>query len=201
MQNRSKMIKTLTQLPDTDTHLKEVTVNSAPVYEGIFLKMHRDSVQLPNGQLAQREYLIHPGAVAILPLMDDGSVLMERQYRYPLQRAMLEIPAGKLELGEDPLECAQRELREETGFVANEWIFLGKIHPVISYSTEFIDIYLAKGLSPGEAALDDEEFLDVFKASMEEISQWIQAGVITDVKTIISHYWLKDYLMKTNPPA
>jgi ADP-ribose pyrophosphatase len=119
---------------------------------------------------------------------------MERQFRYPLHKAILEIPAGKLEFGEDPLLCAKRELKEETGFEASEWIFLGKIHPVISYSTEFIDIYLAKGLVQGPAKLDEEEFLDVFRATIPEISELIKKGLITDVKTIISHYWLKDYL-------
>jgi ADP-ribose pyrophosphatase len=111
-----------------------------------------------------------------------------------MQQAILEIPAGKLDFGEDPLLCAKRELKEETGFEANEWIFLGKIHPVISYSTEFIDIYLAKGLVQGQSKLDDEEFLDTFRATLPEISEWIKKGLITDVKTIISHYWLKDYL-------
>ena len=194
MSNPQKPVKVFSELPENDEHLKEDTLDSNLVYEGLFLKLYQDAVQLPNGKIAKREYIKHPGAVAIVPLFNDHSVLLERQYRYPLNKAILEIPAGKLEFGEDPLECAKRELKEETGFEANEWIFLGKIHPVISYSTEFIDIYLAKGLVQGAAKLDEEEFLDTFSASIQEISDWIKAGVITDVKTIISHYWLKDYL-------
>jgi ADP-ribose pyrophosphatase len=194
MTSSKNPVKKFSDLPENDAHLKEQTLDSHLAYEGLFLKMYKDDVQLPNGKTAQREYIKHPGAVAIVPLFDDHSVLLERQYRYPLERAILEIPAGKLEFGEDPLECAKRELKEETGFEASEWIFLGKIHPVISYSTEFIDIYLAKGLIQGFAKLDDEEFLDTFQATLQEVNDWIKSGVITDVKTIISHYWLKDYL-------
>lgn len=190
------MTKSLQDLPEGEVHLEEKKVTSKLVHDGIYLKMYQDQVSLPNGNLAIREYLEHPGAVAIVPMFDDGSILMERQYRYPLSRAILEIPAGKLDVGEDPLECAKRELKEETGFEADEWILLGRIHPVISYSTEFIDIYLAKGLHQGNAQLDDEEFLDIFKASMEDIHSWILNGKISDVKTIISHYWLKDYFLK-----
>ena len=136
-------------------------------------------------------YLEHPGAVAILAVLDDGRVLLERQYRYPISQAVIEIPAGKLNTGEDPLLCAQRELQEETGYTAKHWSKIRRIHPVISYSTEFIDIYLAEGLSPGPALLDDEEFLDVFAAPLEELLNWVETGKITDVKTIISTYWLE----------
>ena len=148
---------------------------------------------LPDGKSAGREYLIHPGAVAIIPVLPDGRVLLERQYRYPLQQAFIEIPAGKLDPGEDTLTCAKRELEEETGFVAKEWIFLGKIHPIISHSTEFIDIYLAKDLTKTQTNLDDGEILDIFGATKKEIGEWIKEGKITDVKTIISFYWLNAF--------
>jgi ADP-ribose pyrophosphatase len=194
MSSNKSELKSFSELSETDDHLKETTLDSRLAYDGLFLKVFSDEVQLPNQNLANREFIKHPGAVAIVPLFDDNSVLLERQYRYPMHQAILEIPAGKLEFGEDPLLCAKRELKEETGYEAKEWIFLGKIHPVISYSTEFIDIYLAKGLVQGQAALDDEEFLDIFRATLPEISEWIKKGSITDVKTIISHYWLKDYL-------
>jgi len=194
MSSNKSELKNFSELSERDDHLKETTLDSRLAYDGLFLKVFSDEVQLPNQKLANREFIKHPGAVAIVPLFDDNSVLLERQYRYPMHQAILEIPAGKLEFGEDPLLCAKRELKEETGYEAKEWIFLGKIHPVISYSTEFIDIYLAKGLVQGQAALDDEEFLDIFKATLPEISEWIKKGSITDVKTIISHYWLKDYL-------
>jgi len=183
--------KSFRDLAHDDEHLAEKKISGEGVYDGIFLKMKRDTVALPNGQYAVREYLEHPGAVAILAILDDGRVLLERQYRYPIAQAVIEIPAGKLNTGEDPLLCAQRELQEETGYTAKHWSKIRRIHPVISYSTEFIDIYLAEGLSPGPALLDDEEFLDVFAAPLEELLNWVETGKITDVKTIISTYWLE----------
>ena len=183
--------KSFQDLAHDDEHLAEKKISGEGVYDGIFLKMKRDTVSLPDGQHAVREYLEHPGAVAILAVLDDGRVLLERQYRYPIAQAVIEIPAGKLNTGEDPLLCAQRELQEETGYTAKHWSKIRRIHPVISYSTEFIDIYLAEGLSPGPARLDEEEFLDVFASPLEELLNWVETGKITDVKTIISTYWLE----------
>jgi len=183
--------KSFQDLAHDDEHLAEKKISGEGVYDGIFLKMKRDTVSLPDGQHAVREYLEHPGAVAILAVFDDGRILLERQYRYPIAQAVIEIPAGKLNTGEDPLLCAQRELQEETGYTAKHWSKIRRIHPVISYSTEFIDIYLAEGLSPGPARLDEEEFLDVFAAPLEELLHWVEMGKITDVKTIISTYWLE----------
>jgi len=183
--------KSFQDLAHDDEHLAEKKISGEGVYDGIFLKMKRDTVLLPDGQHAVREYLEHPGAVAILAVLDDGRILLERQYRYPIAQAVIEIPAGKLNAGEDPLLCAQRELQEETGYTAKHWSKIRRIHPVISYSTEFIDIYLAEGLSPGPARLDEEEFLDVFAAPLEELLHWVEMGKITDVKTIISTYWLE----------
>ena len=183
--------KSFQDLAHDDEHLAEKKISGESVYDGIFLKMKRDTVLLPDGQHAVREYLEHPGAVAILAVLDDGRILLERQYRYPIAQAVIEIPAGKLNAGEDPLLCAQRELQEETGYTAKHWSKIRRIHPVISYSTEFIDIYLAEGLSPGPARLDEEEFLDVFAAPLEELLHWVEMGKITDVKTIISTYWLE----------
>jgi ADP-ribose pyrophosphatase len=185
--------KSLSDLAIGDTHLREERVSGEAIYDGIFLQMKRDVVRLPDGAEAMREYLTHPGAVAILALLDDGRVVMERQYRYPIAKACLEIPAGKLEIGEDPLLCAQRELLEETGYTASKWSFIRRINPVISYSTEFIDIYLAQGLIEGKRQLDAEEFLDVFAAPLEDLLRWVEDGEITDVKTIISSYWLERY--------
>jgi ADP-ribose pyrophosphatase len=183
--------KSFKDLAHDDEHLAEKKISGEGVYDGIFLKMKRDTVALPDGQYAVREYLEHPGAVAILAILDDGRILLERQYRYPIAQAVIEIPAGKLNTGEDPLLCAQRELQEETGYTAKHWSKIRRIHPVISYSTEFIDIYLAEGLSPGPARLDEEEFLDVFASPLEELLNWVETGKITDVKTIISTYWLE----------
>jgi len=185
--------KSLHDLPTGDAHLKEERIDTQDLHHGIFLNMKRDTVRMPDGSKAVREYLTHPGAVAIVAILDDGRILLERQYRYPVARVCMEIPAGKLDLGEDPLICAQRELQEETGYTATKWSYIRRIHPVISYSTEFIDIYLAEGLSKGERQLDDEEFLDVFAASLVELLALVEEGAITDVKTTISAYWLDRY--------
>ncbi len=182
--------KSFQDLPSGDAHLREERISGEDIYGGIFLNMKRDKVSLPDGGEAVREYLTHPGAVAVLAILDDGRVLLERQYRYPIAKACIEIPAGKLEIGEDPLLCAKRELEEETGYTATKWSYIRRIHPVISYSTEFIDIYLAEGLMPGKSHLDDEEFLDVFAAPLEQLLAWVEDGEITDVKTTISTYWL-----------
>ena len=185
--------KSFDDLPAGDVHLREQRISGEDVYGGIFLKMKRDKVALPNNEEAVREYLTHPGAVAILAILDDGRVLLERQYRYPIAKACIEIPAGKLDPNEDHLVCAQRELEEETGYTAKKWSFIRRIHPVISYSTEFIDIYLAENLLPGKSNLDEEEFLDVFAAPLDQLIGWIEGGEITDVKTTISAYWLDRY--------
>ena len=194
--------KSFKDLPSGDSHLREKRISGEDVYGGIFLKMKRDKISLPNGEEAVREYLTHPGAVAIVAILDDGRVLLECQYRYLIAKACIEIPAGKLELGEDHLLCAKRELEEETGYTARKWSYIRRIHPVISYSTELIDIYLAEDLVPGKSHLDDEEFLDVFAAPLEQLIGWVEDGEITDVKTTISAYWLDRYrrgLVKPTP--
>ena len=194
--------KSFNDLPAGDSHLREERISGEDIYGGIFLKMKRDKIALPNGEEAVREYLTHPGAVAVVAILDDGRVLLERQYRYPIAKACIEIPAGKLEIGEDHLLCAKRELEEETGYSAKKWSYIRRIHPVISYSTELIDIYLAEDLVPGKSHLDDEEFLDVFAAPLEQLIGWVEDGEITDVKTTISAYWLDRYrrgLVKPTP--
>ena len=185
--------KSLLDLPLAAGHLHEERISGEDIYSGIFLNMKRDLVSLPDGKEAIREYLTHPGAVAIVAILDDGRVILERQYRYPVGMACSEIPAGKLDSGEDPLICAQRELKEETGYAASRWSFIRRIHPVIAYSTEFIDIYLAEGVVAGKSHLDEEEFLDVFAAPLEDLIRWVEEGSVTDVKTIISAYWLDRY--------
>lgn len=194
--------KSFKDLPAGNSHLLEKRISGEDIYGGIFLKMKRDKISLPNGEEAVREYLTHPGAVAIVAILDDGRVLLERQYRYPIAKACIEIPAGKLEIGEDHLLCAKRELEEETGYTAKKWSYIRRIHPVISYSTELIDIYFAEDLIPGKSHLDDEEFLDVFAAPLEQLIGWVEDGEITDVKTTISAYWLDRYrrgLVKPTP--
>jgi len=193
--------KSLHDLPPGDQHLREERISGEDIYGGIFLNMKRDRVSLPDGQEAVREYLTHPGAVAILAILDDGRILLERQYRYPIAKVCMEIPAGKLDPNEEPLVCAQRELEEETGYSASKWSYIRRIHPEISYSTEFIDIYLAEGLLPGKSRLDEEEFLDVFAAPLDEILAWVEQGVITDVKTTIAIYWLDRYRRNLVKPS
>jgi ADP-ribose pyrophosphatase len=177
-----------------DPALAETCVESTTLYAGNFLTLKRDTVALPDGKHATREFVEHPGAVMVIPLFDDGRVLMERQYRYPLSRVMTEFPAGKLDPHEGALACAKRELREETGYTAREYVYLARIHPVISYSTEFIDIYLARGLTEGDADLDDGEFLETFTSTLPELLERVRTGQITDVKTIIGTFWLEKAL-------
>jgi ADP-ribose pyrophosphatase len=177
-----------------DKHLKETKIDGEVVYDGHFLKVQRDTVRLPDGKTSQREYIKHPGAVVILPVFDDGTVLLERQYRYPLDRVFIEFPAGKIDPNEAPLDCAKRELQEETGYTATEWKFVCTIHNAIAYSNEHLDIFLARGLTAGESKLDDGEFLETFKSTVPEMLNWVREGKITDVKTVIGTFWLEKIL-------
>jgi ADP-ribose pyrophosphatase len=177
--------------PDSADGLLEKTVSSEILHQGKFLTLKLDTVELPDGKHATREFVVHPGAVMILPVFDDGRVLLERQYRYPVEKVFLEYPAGKIDPNEDELACAKRELLEETGYTAREWFFITRIHPVISYSTEFIDLFLARGLTEGERRLDEGEFLETLIAEPKQVFEWIKSGKISDVKTIISTFWLE----------
>lgn len=178
----------------TQQNLVETEVSSELRYQGSFLNLRHDKVSLPNGEMTSREYILHPGAVVVIPLLDDGRVLMEKQYRYPLRQVFIEFPAGKIDPGEDPLVCAQRELQEETGYVAKQWQFVCTIHNAIAYADEHLDLFLARGLQAGSARLDEEEFLETFTATPEQLMQWVREGVITDVKTVIGIFWLEKIL-------
>jgi len=166
--------------------LEEIQLDSAPVYDGVLLKVRRDRVTLPDGNESVREYICHPGAVVVLAVLPDGRLLFERQFRYPLRRAFLELPAGKIDPGEDLLACARRELREETGYEAVEWRHLGVMHPCIGYSDERIEIFLARGLTHVGDALDDGEFLEIVSFSLDEVMSAVHKGEITDAKTIVA---------------
>ena len=176
------------------SHLIETTVNSAEIFKGGFFHARRDTVRLPDGAQATRDYIVHPGAVMIVAQLDDGQLVLERQYRYPVKSVMIEFPAGKLDAGEASLACAQRELLEETGYRASRWARAGVLHPVISYSTEFIDIWFAQGLTLGQRKLDEGEFLDVFTATPAELLAWCGNGMVTDAKTLTGMLWLQNVL-------
>jgi len=176
-----------------DAHLREEKLSSEPVFDGKLLHVRRDQVRLPSGDTASREYIVHPGAVMVVPLLDDGRLVVERQFRYPLGRVMLEFPAGKLEVGEPVLECAARELAEETGYRAAEWAYAGVLHNAIAYSTEGIHIWFARGLTLGERGLDHGEFLDVAAMGFDELMALAQRGELTDAKTLIGLLWLQNW--------
>jgi ADP-ribose pyrophosphatase len=184
-----------------DSHLRETRIDGELAYDGHFLKVTRDRIKLPDGSESQREFIRHPGAVVILPLLPDGRVLLERQFRYPNDRVFIEFPAGKIDPGEEALACAKRELEEETGYTAKEWNFVCTIHNAIAYSDEHLDIFLARDLTQGEARLDEGEFLELFTATIPELLEMVRRGEITDVKTIIGTFWLEKFAAGTWTPT
>lgn len=181
--------------------LKETLVSSELLLKGNFLHVKRDTVSLPDGKQATREFVVHPGAVVIVPLLDNSEVVLERQFRYPVGRVMIELPAGKLDAGEDPLLCGLRELKEETGYTASEWAYAGCMHLAIAYSTEVIHIYFARGLSSGVRQLDAGEFLDVFTAPAQQLLDWCADGTVTDAKTLTCSVHLANHLSGKRPMA
>lgn len=160
------------------------------------LTVRYDEARLPNGVISGREYVIHPGAVVVIALTQEGGVVLERQFRYPLKQVFIELPAGKIDPDEPVLTTGQRELLEETGYTAQEWVKLGVQHPCIGYSNEVIHIYLATGLSLGAYARDIDEAMDVFVWPFEQVMQAIEAGEITDSKTMSAMLLAERYLRK-----
>jgi ADP-ribose pyrophosphatase len=175
----------------SDDHLVERRIGGRTLVEGGFLELRRDDVALPDGSQATREYIAHPGAVAVIPLLDDGRMVLVRQYRYPIAKTIVEFPAGKLDANESTLECARRELLEETGYRAAEWAFACEIHNAAAYSTESIWLYFARGLTAGTQKLDQGEFLDVVEFSEAELDALAAGDGLPDVKTRIGLHWLQ----------
>lgn len=172
----------------------EKKIASRTAYRGRLLQVNEDEVQLPDGSRARREYILHPGAAVILPVFEDGAVLLERQFRYPVGDHCYELPAGKLEPDEPPLETAKRELLEETGYAAAEWTHLTTAWPCIGYADEQIIYFLARGLTHRGRQLDDGEFLEVLELSLDDALDWVRQGKINDSKTMIGLFWLEKTL-------
>ena len=178
-----------------DTHLHEEELESTQLYRGRLLDVRLDRVRLPDGSEATREYVKHQGAAVVIPVLDNGALLFERQYRYPLRQVFYEFPAGKIDPGEEAFATAKRELLEETGYTAQTWRHLGVMHPCVGYSDERIEIFLANGLQQQTAQrLDHGEFLEVFEMSLENALNAVQQGRITDAKTITGLFWAEKIL-------
>lgn len=178
---------------EADERLRESLVRREQVWEGRLLHVCRDEVRLPDGRQATREHIVHPGAVAAVPLLDDGRLVLVRQFRYPLGRTLLEFPAGKRDGVEPPFVCAVRELREETGYRAREWARAGLLHNAAAYCNEAIEIWFARGLEAGPTQLDAGEFVEVETASLEALEDMARDGVLTDAKTLIALLWLRQW--------
>lgn len=178
-----------TEPSPTGGDFTETTVDSKTVYSGKLLKVVADTVRLPNGATAVREYIRHPGACMVIAFVDEETLLFERQYRYPLRRHFIELPAGKIEPDEDPLDTMKRELREECGFEAALWRHLATLHPCIGYADEHIELYLARELTHVGGRLDDGEFLEAFPLSIREALEWVRQGRITEAKSLTGLLW------------
>ncbi len=176
-----------------DASLREQRLSSEVAWRGKLLDVRLDVVKLPNGQQATREYVVHPGAVMVIPIVDEHHVVLERQYRYPLARVMVEFPAGKIDAGEPPWRCAQRELQEETGYRAAQWARAGILHNAIAYSTEGIEVWFARGLTAGTKRLDAGEFLEVQTMTDDDLEAGVKDGRITDAKTMVGLLYLQKF--------
>ncbi|MFQ6604410.1 MAG: NUDIX domain-containing protein [Fidelibacterota bacterium] len=174
--------------------LEERRRTSEQVYSGRLLKVYRDTVELPNGRLSDREYIKHPGAVVIIPLLPDDRLMLIRQYRYPMGKILIELPAGKLDPGESKLDTARRELEEETGYRSESFTELAEIHPCIGYSDEKMWLYLATDLIQSRQQTDQDEFIELLPVAVPDALKMVWSGQITDVKTIIGILWCQRYL-------
>lgn len=178
-----------TPLAQDASDMSECMLTSQTVFEGRLLHVKSDRVRLINGHESTREYILHPGASMIIAMPDEKTITLIRQYRYPLDRHFIELPAGKIDPGEDPLDTAKRELREECGYVAAEWRHLTTLHPGIGYSNERIELYLARGITQAGRNLDDDEFLEMLNVPVSEAMTWIRDGRITEAKAVTGLLW------------
>lgn len=174
--------------------MSETQLDSQTVFHGKLLHVKLDRVRMPGGQETTREYILHQGAAMIVALPGDGTIVLERQYRYPLRRHFIELPAGKIDPGEDPLDTAKRELREECGYAAAEWRHLTTMHPVVGYSDERIELYLARGLTHVGHQFDDDELIEVLHVPLAEAMQWLREGRITEAKAVTGLLWAEKIL-------
>jgi len=174
--------------------LREKQLRSDKVFSGVLLHVYKDEVELPDGRTSIREYIKHPGAAVMIPVLENGNLVLERQYRYPVGKEMWELPAGKIDAGEDPVESARRELLEETGYQAGLLTRLGKLHPGIGYSNEVIYIYIAERLTFHEEQQDHDEFIETFELRLDDALEAVRTGKITDAKTSVSIFWAEKYL-------
>ena len=172
------------------TDLTEKKISTEIIYQGRLLDVRKDKVRLPNGKSSTREWINHPGAVCLIPILPDGKIALVKQYRYPVLNHMIELPAGKIDKNESPLECAERELEEEIGYRSNNIKYVTKIHPAVGFANEKMWIYLAEDLEKTTLKLDEDEFLDFFPLRLDKALEMIWNGQITDVKTIIGLLWL-----------
>ena len=177
------------------TSLKEKKIEAETVYEGTFLTLKRDKILLPNGNTSTREWIKHPGAICCIPILPDGKIALIKQYRYPVKKEMIEIPAGKLDQNEIPEQCALRELEEEIGYKANKLTLLANIHPAVGFTDEKMWLYLAEDLIETKQSLDTDEFLSLFPTKLEEAVEMVWEGEITDVKTIIGILWAQRIIL------
>ena len=174
------------------SRLKETKISSEQKFSGRLIDLYLDQVELPNGEMTTREWIDHPGAVCLIPILPDGKICLIRQFRYGPREEFIEIPAGKLDAGEAPLDCAYRELEEETGYRTNKLTFLTNIHPAIGFSNEKMWMYLAEELELSKKKLDEDEFLELLPTPLNKALEWVFSGKITDVKTIIGIMWMKE---------